>query len=255
MSLNITNNTNAQRALPALLLAAATLVALTGCQQRQYNDVDAFLVEPHPVVSGSPYIVSPPDVIAVHSDDARELYNQRVIVGPDGTIDLPLVGNIQVAGRTIEQIDKLIEEKAMQYYQQVDVAVSVAHYRSKHIYVFGEVLTPGSYPYTGSDTLLSILAIAQPTRSSDPKSIQLYRPSKDGENVDRMTINLDKWVKLGITERNALLQEGDIVFVPPNALAEVGYAIQNVLRPIQPAAATLRGSADIDQDYNRIQSQ
>ena len=65
-----------------------------------------------------------------------------------------------------------------------------------------------------------------------------------------MTINLDKMVKEGDTALDAVLEEGDIVYVPANALASIGLALQQLLLHLQPAAQTIRNPVNIDRDVN-----
>ena len=85
---------------------------------------------------------------------------------------------------------------------------------------------------------------------ADPARIQVMRPNKQGELVRRMTIDLNKMVQEGDTRLDAVLEEGDIIFVPPNPLAAVGLGLQQLLLPIQPAANTVKGPADIADYYN-----
>jgi protein involved in polysaccharide export with SLBB domain len=229
---------------------ALTMALAGGCER--FHDVEAFQVPPHPVVTGKPYRVAPPDEIAIFSPQAKEIDGMHVEVSPSGTLDLPLMGSVPVAGLTVDEIGQAIQEKAAEFYQEVDVAVQVSAYRSKHIMVFGEVSAPGRYAYTGSDTILTLLARAQPSRLADDNRIQVIRPTGDGKTAHRMTIELGKWIERGELDRDALLQDGDIVYVPPNGLARVGLAMQQLLLPIQPAAATMRGPADIVDSSNRV---
>jgi hypothetical protein len=100
--------------------------------------------------------------------------------------------------------------------------------------------------------VLTTLAEAQPTRLADPSRIAVLRPNKDGELIRRMTINLDDMVKRGDTSLDALLEEGDIIWIPPNPLAKVGLALQQLLLPIQPAASTVSGTDTVlNTDLNR----
>lgn len=234
----------------AALLAIALALGAVGCTR--YHDVTAFAVEPHPETVAKPYHVAPPDVLNISSVVVSEMGNATVPVNPDGTIMLPLFGSVHVAGKTIDEIATLLEERAAEFYSDPDITVNVQNYRSKHVYVFGEVRAPGRYPYTGSSTILSLLAAAQPSRTADQKRIQVLRPHGNGEGVDRMTIDLGRWVKRGVTDRNALLEEGDIVYIPPNGFAEVGYAMQNLLRPVSPAAQTVNGVTDVDNDSSQL---
>jgi len=76
----------------------------------------------------------------------------------------------------------------------------------------------------------------------------VLRPNTDGQLIRRMTIDLNKMVREGDIALDAVLEEGDIIYVPPNPLAAIGMAFQQVLLPIQPAAQTMRGPTDI-YDY------
>lgn len=243
----------------AVALAALMLVLMTagGCGAR-YHDYSAFIQEPRPIVTSKAYHLAPPDVILIESKRVREIDGHRETIRPDGKITLPLLGPVFVAGRTCEEVSAQLREMALAYYEDADVTVRVAHFASKKVFVFGEVTLAGAYTYDGANTVLEMLAASQPTRLADPSRIQVLRPSGDGELRKRMTIDLDQMVKEGDTSLDAVLEEGDIIYVPPNALASVGLALQQLLLPIQPAAATVRGPAQIESDvagsrYGRVE--
>lgn len=225
-------------------VALCVLAVLAGCTR--YHDVEAFELEPHRLDNLKPYRVGPPDMLAIQSRVVTEISGQTVTVSPDGTVMLPLLGTVHVMGKTPAQIAADLEGRARTYYHDADVTVNVAAYRSKFIYVFGEVGRSGQFPYTGANSVLELLAAAQPTRAADPDRIQIIRRRGDGKNADRMTIKLSKWVEKGETDRNALLEDGDIVFVPPNGFAEIGYAFQNLLRPVTPASNIVNGTSGVD---------
>ncbi len=220
------------------------LLLSTGCQH--YTDYSAFISEPRPLVSLQEYRVAPPDELMVASKRVRELDGHRETISPDGKINLPLLGSVFVAGRTVDDIAAEVEQMAKDYYEDADVTMRVVGFRSKKIYVFGEVGVPGPYTYDGANTVLETLASAQPTRLSDPSRVQVLRPNKNKQLIRRMTINLDKMVKEGNTELDAVLEEGDILYVPPNALAAIGLALQQVLLPFSPAVTLVQNPVDID---------
>ena len=87
--------------------------------------------------------------------------------------------------------------------------------------------------------------MAQPSRLADPTHIHILRPNAQGKLIKRMTIDLDKMVKKGDTSLDAVLNEGDILYVPANGLAAVGLALQQILLPIRPAARTIAGPASM----------
>ncbi|MEM7680357.1 MAG: polysaccharide biosynthesis/export family protein [Planctomycetota bacterium] len=228
------------------VLTGALLMGV-GCQPT-YHDYAAFVREPRPAASPVEYRVAPPDAIAVTSRRVREIDGQQQRIAPDGHVYLPLVGPVFVAGKTPVEIEKEIEARAQHYYEDADVSVRITTFASKKIFVFGQVGAPGQYVFTGSNTVLNTLARAQPTRLADPSKIHVLRPNADGDLRRRMTIDLDKIVQEGDTTLDAPLEEGDILFVPPNPLAAVGLALQQLLLPIQPAAAVVAGPGNIQEE-------
>lgn len=228
-------------------LWALTFAFLTGGCQKTFTDYSAFISEPRPLVTLTEYRVAPPDKVLITSKRVRELNGHSEVIRPDGKLTLPLLGSVFVAGKTMEQVSVELEEMAKDFYEDADVSVRVIGFRSKKIYVFGEVSTVGPYPYNGANTVLETLATAQPSRLANPARIHILRPNKDGALIKRMTINLNKMVKEGNTALDAVLEEGDIIYVPPNPLAAIGLALQQLLLPLQPAAATVANPVDIDE--------
>ena len=112
--------------------------------------------------------------------------------------------------------------------------MEVAQYRSQHYYIFGQVQSPGAKLYTGRDMLLKALADARPTFLAWRSRIRVVRPSEDGESDKIITVDLDKMVRSGDTSQNILLQEGDIVEVPPTPLAWIGLRVRELLYPVDP---------------------
>jgi len=233
-----------------LITALLGLAVLGGCQKR-YTDYSAFIQEPEPVVASTEYRMAPPDVIQIDSKRVREIDNHIEAIRADGKITLPLIGSVYIAGMTPEEASALLEELSQEYYEDADVTLRVRTYNSKKIFVFGEVSTPGPYPYSGRNSVLRTLSIAQPTRIADTQKIQILRPASDGELIRRMTVSLDKMVQEGDVALNALLEEGDIIYVPPTALGSVGLTFQQLLFPISPAVSTFNGPTDMQDAFQR----
>jgi polysaccharide export outer membrane protein len=239
-----TRRAAASAALTALL-AAALVLLLTGCA-RVYTDYSAFVTDPHQLVSANEYRIAPPDVVQIRSKRVREIAGYSERVSPDGTMNLPLLGSVFVAGKTQQELAHDLEGMARAYYQDADVSVHVVGYHSQKIFVFGEVASPGPYSYTGANTLLRLMAQAQPTRLADPAKVQVLRPNRDGRLIKRMTVDLNRMVMQGDMTLNTMLEDGDVIYVPANPLAAVGLTMQQLLLPIRPMAETVRGPKDID---------
>lgn len=242
----------AKPSIPTRLLRAALaalLVLLVAACAPHYADYSAFVRHPLPLASSAPYRLAPPDAVAFDSPVVREVDGHRETIRPDGKITLPLLGEVTAAGKTCQQLSDELSKRAQTYYKDANITVRIINFASKKIYVFGEVSVPGAYPYTGNNSVLGTLAQAQPTRLASTNNIQVLRPSYDGKLRKRMTIDLNQMVRTGNTSHDAILHSGDIIFVPPSALASVGLAIQQLLLPITPAANTVNGTNTINNGY------
>ncbi len=230
---------------------------LTGCYNA--DEVKAFLIKPRSPVSGVEYRVYPPDVISISSAHVPEINGVQQQVRPDGKINLLLLGEILVAGKTPSEIEKALTVAAKDYYEQVDATVQIVGYNSQRFYVFGQVSSPGPMSWTGHDTLLDVLAIVQPTPLAWPERILLVRPARPKEGgyatsqpsgkycregvhppmkdnpAYKMTINLMAMVKSGDMANNILLMPNDVIYVQANPFAKVGLAIEKVMFPVRAA--------------------
>lgn len=228
-----------------LLLVCALM--MQGCG-KTFTDYSAFINEPRPVVTATEYRMAPPDTVQIYSKRIREIHRHSESISPDGKINLPLLGRIYVAGKTTEEVEAELQVLAQEYYEDADVSVRVINYASKKIFVFGEVSRPGPYTYNGANTVLATMSQAQPTRLADPSKILVLRPNEDGEMIRKMTVDLNKMVKHGDTLLNAVMEEGDIIYVPPTPLASVALGFQQLLLPFQPIASTIAGPGNIQYE-------
>jgi protein involved in polysaccharide export with SLBB domain len=142
-------------------LLAALLVISAGCASTPDQHTH-FLRASEQVVSSGSYRVAPPDVIRIHCPIAPEIDGASQRIRPDGKIALRLLGEVQVAGLTTQELSDKIANLLDQYYVDPDVVVNVSGYRSQYYYIFGEVARPGPRPYSGRDTLIRALAEARP---------------------------------------------------------------------------------------------
>jgi len=234
----VTRPAGAIRACTAFALIAM-LLSLGGCGTN-YKDFDAFVKTPKPVAGGKPYIIEPPDSLRLICPNAPELDNANVRLRPDGYVTLYLLGDVFAAGKSPEQFAAEIEEKLLKYYQDVTVQCQVTGYNSKVYYVAGETRA-GSQPYTGRETVLDAILNAGIPRSSWPEKLIVMRPDGNGGVTKRMTINFQDMIRKGDLTNNAMLEEGDILYLPTNPFAAIGGHVRNLIAPVDPilnAAAT-----------------
>lgn len=226
---------------------AVAVVALgtSGCATTTHAQMVAFLRAHETEVATGQYVVRPPDVIAFHTPGAPEIDGASQMVRADGKVSLRLLGEVDVAGLTTEEIASKIEAQLSRFYVDPEVVVQVAAYNSQFFYIFGEVTSPGPKRFTGRDTLMMALAEARPTFLAWSSQIKVIRPSLDGEEPKVITVNLDDMLSGGDQSMNVLLQEGDIIQVPPTPLAWVGHRVRELLYPVDPVIEMYGKPADV----------
>jgi polysaccharide export outer membrane protein len=220
------------------MLLAATTIAVgllsSGCTPK-YQDLKVFVQAHRQDVAATTYRLEPPDVIQIESPTSPEIDQDTQRLRSDGKISLRLLGEVQVAGLTPEEVAAKLAGLLERYYESPEVTVRVASYESKSIYAFGEVTSRGRHPFTGRDTVLDLIANAQPTFIAWGEQVKVIRPSANPDERHEITVNIDEMLQKGDLTNNFLLQEGDIVYVPPKPLAWAGMKIQEVCFPMSQA--------------------
>lgn len=240
-------------------LGRAAFVALTasllaGCSTT-HDQLVAFVRQHEAEVATGTYRVRPPDALAVHAPNAPEVDGTQQMVRSDGKIVFRLLGEVDVAGLTTGEISQKIEAQLSRYYVEPEVMVEVVGYNSQFYYVFGEVNSPGPVRYTGRDTVLMALAQARPNFFAWRGQIRVTRPGPTPEAPPKtIIVDLDKMLNEGDMTANILLQEGDIVEVPPTPLAWCGHRVRELLYPVQPVAQLYSQPADIIRDTGTYQN-
>lgn len=212
----------------ALLTLLSTEPALAGRSERLSipNVGDAGLEIPD-----EPFTFGPGDRLQVKVWKHEDL-DGEIIVSPDGTITFPLVGQLQVAGRTYAEVKAALEEGLRPYYTDASVAVNVTQVNNQKVVVCGEALTPSILEISGEMHVLEALVRAgaiNPDARTD--NILLIR----GTNDDRQLYFVDVDALLaGDLAQNAPLQRGDILVVPTRTITNVERFfrhIQGILSP------------------------
>ena len=222
--------------LISLVIVSLITISLTGCFSSHPADIEAYLM-PHKVdVTSENYVLQPPDQVVVHCSEVPEIHMQAQLIRPDGKIGFEDIGEIEAAGRTPEQLANILRGKVLELYKlegDNPVNIRIITYQSKKYYVLGQVTHPGPKVYSGRDTVFSALAFAQPTTLAWVSRIQVIRPSRD-ENVKAkiFEVNFDRMGAHGEQSKDVLLQEGDVIFVPPTILAAVAMKIEEFITPL-----------------------
>lgn len=101
------------------------------------------------------------DVVHLSAAELPELNNVTVRVDGHGGIDLPLIGDLQVAGMSEDEVRQLIDTNAREFQKEPRIHLFIQHFAGRNVSVMGMVAQPGSYALTSSnESLLSILGRA-----------------------------------------------------------------------------------------------
>lgn len=186
----------------------------------------AFAQAPSPNPS---YRIGPRDLIEVRVFETQELNVSRR-VSEDGEINLPLVGEVAVAGLTeaeaAQRIKEILEVKAL---QRASVAVQVLEYRSRPISVIGAVRQPGALSFTGRWTLLEALTAAGGLADAHSTFIHVLRRSDNGL-TDQVSIRADDLLVRADPRVNIPIFPGDLINVP-GAVDVTVYCLGEVQSP------------------------
>jgi polysaccharide export outer membrane protein len=226
-----------------ILFQIVLLVCLTGCFSSNPKDIEAFSKPAKVLVTAENYILQPPDQIEIHCSKVPEIDLQLQQIRPDGRVSFEGVGEVQAAGKTPKELADVLRERVMLLYaltgeNPIDVRVVV--YKSGFYYVQGQVFLPGPKVCTGRDTVLRALAEARPTVMAWLERIQVIRPSDDESVPPKIfEVNFDRMRAHGDTSKNVLLQEGDIVYVPPTVVSAIALKVAEFIQPIGQAFSTV----------------
>lgn len=191
---------------PALLVLLFEL----GCATRAMQPtVAADVSDPR----GRPYLIGVADVIRVTVWRDASLSTETA-VRPDGAITVPLVGEIEAAGRTAAQVKEQLERRLAAYVKDAVVTVAVVEVNSYRFTVAGSVERPGMFTPRYYVTVSEAIALAGgPNRFASPDDTVVIRPRAAG-NPARIPVDYEKILSGARPDQNIVVLPGDTVLVP-----------------------------------------
>jgi len=188
-----------------------------------------------PIGKGEPYTLGKGDVIEIIVRNQPE-FSGKFVIGPDGNIQYRFVGDIKAEGLTKEELKKIIIEKLKKYVKIPQVSVAILEYRSKFVYILGEVNRLGKYPMMGDKVSLrdAIIAAGLPRDTAALRRVYVIKPDKEKPVYKK--VDLYKLLYKGILKEDVILTAGDLVVVPATVPSEINKALGNLLSPLTRAA-------------------
>jgi polysaccharide export outer membrane protein len=230
-------------ALSMAFVGLACLASLTGCTSTPGDTVGVsgapaasqaeiaraagkYVATSTPGAAG--YLVGPQDVLDVTVFKAPDL-SKTLQVAEDGTINLPLTGQMMAAGRSPSQLEREIQTRLnARYLKSPQVTVFVKEYNSQRVTVEGAVKTPGVFPLRGHETLMQVIAkgggLDRETASS---SVVIFRTTDGARTVARYDIGS---VRSG-GEPDPQVLPGDVIVVD-DSMAKQGLQVFLKLTPL-----------------------
>ncbi|HXG65725.1 MAG TPA: polysaccharide biosynthesis/export family protein, partial [Blastocatellia bacterium] len=170
------------------------------------------------------YQIGPSDVIEVKIEDAPELSGTWE-VGADGTFPMGYLGVVKAAGKTPQELQKLIADGLRgDYLKDPRVNVIVKQINSRSFFIQGSVRSPGVYQVGGNPTLLELIPIAGGLAENHGSTAFIIRKIKASDNGEAAGEEQPKYELLKVNvagllrgdfRNNPFIKPGDIVNIPP----------------------------------------
>ena len=159
------------------------------------------------------FVIGNGDLLAINVWKELDL-SRSIPVRSDGKISLPLVGEVQAAGRTPLQLEQDIASRLRDYITKPEVTVMVQEINSQKFNIVGQVAKPGSYSLTLATTVMDAISLAGGFRDfAKQKGIYILRQTPSGSE-SRIVFNYKDFIKGKNPTQNVKLEPRDTVVVP-----------------------------------------
>jgi polysaccharide biosynthesis/export protein len=155
------------------------------------------------------YVLQPGDVISVNVVEHPE-FSGRHKIRPDGRINYPVIGELDVATLTCAQLVKIMQGKLSSYVNNPVVSVSIEAYYANKIFVIGAVIRGGEYQIYEPIDVIKVIAMCGGLKNSKVRGMKIIRA--DGTNIIVNTADL--WGASKYDAKKYLLYPGDTMYVP-----------------------------------------
>ena len=156
------------------------------------------------------YRLGPDDILLLQLF-GKQNSSEELIVGRDGSVNLPEIGPVNVSGLSVSQASDVIANKVREAMIGVDAAITMGKLRTINIFVAGEAKTPGMFAVSALTTVTQSLYLAGGV--SDIGSLRDIQVKRGGATVGRF--DLYDLLLRGDSSGDIQLQHGDVVFVAP----------------------------------------
>jgi polysaccharide biosynthesis/export protein len=149
-------------------------------------------------------------------------------IAPDGRISLPIVGNMQAAGLTVPELEKVINDKYSKYVRNLQTTLIIDQIHHMRCYVLGEVERPGEYEMAGRPTLLEAIAKAGGYKTTAALSDVVVMRSEGLQKPLVFKVDLEKTLDKGVIFSGLTVQPADVIYIPKTGMDTANDMIAKV---------------------------
>lgn len=206
----LTHGEKVRGSMNRAMIAGLCVLVLQGCapMSPQGKEYDA----------PAEFLLGPEDVLEITVWKNQDL-TKTTAIRPDGLISLPIIGDVQAAGLTANELAQRIAERLRQFVaSNPAVSVSVKELNSYSVYVMGEVAKPGKFQLKSYVTVLQAISMAGGfTEYAKKSKIQVVRIRPNGNHKlheIHIPIHYNDLIAGNSEPGNIILLSGDTVVVP-----------------------------------------
>jgi len=179
--------------------------------------------------------LQPGDRVHVQPLAAPEL-EATATIQPDGSVDLPEIGRVQLAGLTLQRAKAILRMRYGAILKDPELVLEVERVAPLGVYVTGEVRQPGRVTFTSGLTLSRAIILAGgPTPTAKLTSVRILRKLAEGQ-VRWFDVNLKKTLEGKDDYADPLLTPDDVVVVPPSTIARIEQFVDRYIDGLLPLA-------------------
>lgn len=158
------------------------------------------------------YVLQPGDTVSVSFRFTPE-FNEEVVVGPDGRAAFKAAGDVKAAGLSVPELEREIAREAGSKLVKPEISITLKDFDRPHIFVAGEVNTPGRQDLRHPTTALqAVLASGGPKDDAALGRVLLFRRI-DAETAEVHVLDLHHYSRRAREKNDMLLQPDDMILV------------------------------------------
>lgn len=166
------------------------------------------------VRSSQAYVLQPGDLVEIQVYMEDDM-NRVLRLNGNGSLTFPLVGNIKLAGLTLEQAEQRLANRLTEYIKNPQVSMLVKEYGNKTVYVLGQVAKPAAIqipPEKQMTVLEAITSVGGFTDIANTSKVRVLRVTNGKQKA--IDVDVTQITKQGNKNMDIALQPGDVIFVP-----------------------------------------